>query len=735
MTTPVFASSPIGAAQHGVDVRPVLVRFTVALNRRRAYAPTHPMVMQAEQALYESLQGALRGRAAITLGVAHRELLVDQVPVAQGGATARELAGRLHRRGVGAITLSAGLSLDAVQRALTWLAHDPNATATRVSLGTGAAETVRAPDGTDEPPIVSGFAIAKVAYDRLSMTDEDSDAEREIAALWRSLAAVAFDNEILAAAGDLPDLEHATPADLADAIHERTGDRAFCGRVGSVVQSIASQLRTAAPAVRTEVAARLRALVTQLGTSDLGAIIRATGQGPEQRRFITSLLDVMPASAIVEWLELAANSTDQQLSHHLLRILTKLSAHAGERRTRIDTPEAFREATQALVAGWELDDPNPIAHGALLDFIASSTGAAAPAMPSGAPTVEDLSEHDRLAPDEDAVRLVQMACEIDVAGQDATTAAQSLVLAGHTALLFSWLTAAPGQSAARAMRSAVTSPETLLRTLLREPFDLTSARALLDDLDLGAAPVLLDALERARLRSARRLLLTTLTNFGPALVPLLLQRLEASPPWYFVRNLLLLLRDASAVDAAATGPQAGQRSLLTFLDHAQEQVRVEALRLLVELPTDREAAIRRALDDRSERVVTLAIDALSSPTAAPSAVGSARLERELANRLMRLVDAKAHDPDLLARAIRLLTLTSNPMVRDWLLAQVSKSSRFWRRLLLADTRPTVLAALHVLAVRYATDPRVVPVLALTRKRDPRDPRRLAVECAHAGGTT
>jgi hypothetical protein len=91
------------------------------------------MVMQAEQALYESLQGALRGRAAITLGVAHRELLVDQVPVAQGGATARELAGRLHRRGVGAITLSAGLSLDAVQRALTWLAHDPNATATRAA--------------------------------------------------------------------------------------------------------------------------------------------------------------------------------------------------------------------------------------------------------------------------------------------------------------------------------------------------------------------------------------------------------------------------------------------------------------------------------------------------------------------------------------------------------------------------------------------------------------------------
>lgn len=730
MTTSASTSFRTDAAPDGVDLRALLVRFTVALNRRRAYAAAHPMVAQAEQALYESFQGVLRARASITLGVAHRELLIDQASVEQAGATARELAERLHRRGVGAITISAGLSLDGLQRALTWLAHDPNATASRVAVGTDVTAAPPAARGADEPPVTTGFAIAKVAYERLALTDEDSDAQREIAALWRSLAAVAFDADIIAATSDGSDLENASPEALADAIRERIADRAFAGRVGSVVQSIASQLRTAAPGVRQEVASRLRAVVTQLGQSDLGAIIRATGGGPAQRQFITALLDVMPASAIVEWLELAANATDQQLSHHLLRILTKLSGHAGERRQATAAPEAFREASQALVAGWELDDPNPIEHGALLDFIAATTRTATPLAGGRAGLPEDLDEGERAAPDEHAIRLVQMACEIDVAGPDATAAAQSLVIAGHTALLFECLIAAPGQAAAQQLRHAVTTPEALLQTLLREPFDVSSARTLLGDLDIGAAPVLLDALERARPRSARRLLLSTLTQLGPSLAPLLLERLDASPPWYFVRNLLLLLRDTCADEATAVGQNGAHRSLLTFLDHSQEQVRMEALRLLMERPAERDAAIRRALDDRSARVVALAIDALASATA--STGSGAGLGREVANRLMRFADAKDGEADLRARAIRTLVLTSNPIVRDWLLAHVARSSRFLRRLTLADAQPTVLASLHVLAVRYATDPRVAPVLALACARPARDPRRLAVERAMPG---
>jgi hypothetical protein len=317
-------------------------------------------------------------------------------------------------------------------------------------------------------------------------------------------------------------------------------------------------------------------------------------------------------------------------------------------------------------------------------------------------------------------------------GSDAIAAAQTLAMAGHTALLFAWLANAPGRDAAQQLRSAVTSPDTLLRAMLREPFDASSSRALLADLDITSAPTLLDALERARPRSARRVLLTTLTAFGPALAPLLLQRLDASPPWYFVRNLLLLLRDVSAEGSAVNDPHSAHRSLHTFLEHAQEQVRLEALRLLLEMPDQRDAAIRRSLDDRSERVVALAIDALVSDLTA-GAGGNTLLNRDLSTRLMRLADARAQEPELCARAIRALVHTSNPMVRDWLIVLVRRTSRILRRTVLADAQPAVLAALQVLATRYATDPRVAPLIALARGRDARDPRRLAVERAHQEG--
>lgn len=782
MTTPTLASAPL-AATGGFDIRPVLVRFTVALNRRRAYAPNHPMVSQAESALHEALQEALAARSSFTLGVAHRELLVDQVPVEHGGATARELAERLHRRGVGAITLAAGLTLESLQGALDWLAHDPHATTSRIALGVATTESMPPPDEqADAPPTAPGLIIGRIAYARLAMSDEEGETDREVASLWRSLAAVAFDADIFGGgrttraaeqpagsgtargdrtdsandgsandgsaaggssddgvSGTCDDASEASAAtseetlpgelssrDVARLIAAHGNDDEFIGRVGSAVHSIAMRLRIATPAVRQEVAARLRAVLAQLSQSELGAIIRAAGQADAQRQFISALLDVMPASSIVEWLELTANATDQQLSHHLLRILTKLSVHTGPQQSAANTPDAFREATQALVAGWELDDPNPIEHGELLDFIAATErGPIDSALETAAPP-PDLHEQDRPAPDEMHVRLVQMACEINTAGSDAMSAAQSLVVAGHTALLFTWLAAAPGRDAARALHAAVTAPDTLLRALLREPFDTSAARALLADLEVSAAPALLDALERARPRSARRLLLTALTAFGPALVPLLLHRLDASPPWYFVRNLLLLLRDVSSDSGTVHDAHSPHRNLHTFLRHEQEQVRLEALRLLLELPEQRDAAIRQALDDRNERVVALAIDALTSHAASMGA-RTALLSRDMTTRLMRLVDAQEHDAELHARAIRALVYTSNPMVRDWLLTQVRRTSRILRRPALADAQPSVLAALHVLASRYATDPRVAPTLALARARDARDPRRLAVE--------
>ncbi len=89
----------------------LLMRFTGALNRRRAYAATHPMVVAAEDQLHESLCGQLTQRPVLTIGVAETELLIDGEQYVTRSSYARELASRLHRRGGGAITIQAGVPM------------------------------------------------------------------------------------------------------------------------------------------------------------------------------------------------------------------------------------------------------------------------------------------------------------------------------------------------------------------------------------------------------------------------------------------------------------------------------------------------------------------------------------------------------------------------------------------------------------------------------------------------
>jgi hypothetical protein len=748
----------------------MLVRFTIALNRRRAYAPTHPMVVQSDEGLHQALRAVLSNRPSFTLGIAHRELLLDLTPVEGGGAATRELAERLHRRQVGAITVQAGVSSEAVATMLAWLAADPHSASLRAESDPAPEQPITpdpnaAPQAPDTPPVIRDIHLTKIAYDRLVLHGGELERDASMAALWRALAAAALTDappdplrlhapepmrREAAASGDassdglargtepgdsgnealeseLDRLAEAPAEELADAIAGRTHEAAYARRVGVVLQTIAAQLRTAAPEVRREVATRLRSVLLRLGGSPLAAIIRASGNAAEQRRYVASLIDVLPAVAIVDWLEHMANSTDEQLSHHLLRILTKLSTHSGDRRASAERSDAFREAAQALIAGWELDDPNPIEHSSLLDHIVvGHVAPAAPLTPARADR-EEIGESDRERPDDEALRLVQMACEIDVAGAESLQAARALVAAGHVTLLLSILEAAPGRRAAAAFHDTITSREPLLHALLKEPFDAGAARALLQDIPFATAPTLLDALEHARVRSARRLLLNTLQGFGAPLIPLLQTRLNAAAPWYFIRNLLLLLRDVADAAQEQAHTSASDASLRAFLDHPQEQVRIEALRVLLDSPGSRDLAIRRALEDRSPRLVAAAIDALVSGSGADG-TGSRVMPREVAARLMRIADSPDLEPELAARSVRALSSASGPLVRDWLLALAGRRTRLLRRRALADG-PIALAALQVLASTYRHDPAAAEHLELARQLNPRDPRRLAVDAA------
>jgi hypothetical protein len=256
------------------------------------------------------------------------------------------------------------------------------------------------------------------------------------------------------------------------------------------------------------------------------------------------------------------------------------------------------------------------------------------------------------------------------------------------------------------LKTYISSPAAIKATLLREPLDHVAARSLLASLDETSCDVLLEALCDAQSRTTRRLIYDRLREFGPALAPRLSQRLEGAP-WYFVRNILGLMRDTAMVDGS-TAEFAGA-ALFRYLNHEQEQVRVEALRLLLDDPAARGLAIRQALGDSSERVLRLALTNLGTSEGQTLSVVTPDVE----TRLLRLIDAAAHPEDLLARAVSALVDASPSMsVRDRLLGMATRRTLVLRRMVLADPQPLVLAALEVLAARYAKDPKVVEALTL-----------------------
>lgn len=706
-------------------VRPVLVRMGVALTRRRSYGSTHPMVVQAELALDAALQQGLAAGATLALGVAHRQLLVDGEPLEDGGLIAEDLAERLHRRGVGALTIQRGVTLEGVQTLLGWLAQR---------------------DDADLPlPRIPAVTVGRVAYDRLALTDEAA-IQAEIEDVWRALASAALEEAdewrtAQGAAGHGAEGGHGgtggdgdgtvatsePPESVADAIRARAGQRAYVERLGGVLGSLATRVAKAPPGVRDVIGGWLQQVIARLDASTIVTIVTSAGDQRSQRALVGSVVDVLPLSAVVEWLDVASRANRQELSHHLLRLLSKLATHAGRPAGRGWSPDAFRTAARDLVVDWELGDPNPGEHAALLDHIARLNFPTVPLAPTRGDSGEwrAMTEAELTGNVGEAMRLVQMACELGVAGADALACVDTLMAAGRSRELLACLTHAAASEGARQLRARVLSPSGLNAMLKCEPFDAEAARQLLAVTDSALAPALLEALEAATSRTARRLIYDRLRSEGPALLPLLHQQLAANPPWYFARNLLALWRDiATLTDGAANASPAPEsasgaghadalRTIAGYQGHVQEQVRLEALRVLALEPLTCDAAISRALRDESARVVSTAIDAIITRLgAAPQTTLSREVARDVASRLMALVDDPQSEESTRARAVRALATTPVPTVRGWLLQLVSHRSRLLGRIRLAPSRPTTEAALDLLAEQYAHEDDVQRVLSL-----------------------
>ena len=641
----MLAAAPSGSASPTTPHAPMLLtRLVVAFSRRRSYPATHPLVLMADEQAFETVRALLNGRHSIAISVARHGVLVDDAPL--DSAVANDLAERLRLRGIGALAIDGAVTATALRDAIAWLATE---------------QTEGATDPSATPPSLPGIRITRIDYGKLALGDEPGGDLLSTEDIWRALALGANED--------------------ADAARN----------AGSVLLRVADQITRASGSSRTELAERLQEVLRTLQSSSLRRVVDSRGDSSDKRRFITQMIEALPADAIIDWVTAAAQATGEPLSPQLLRMLSSVLARAKQQSTVRDGDMSFRMAARELVNGWSLDEPVPQEHTVLLDRISAFDAMR---------VLADIT-------DTGAARVVQQAFEIDAFGPDAIEAAQQLLADGRVGNLMAWSAATSDGQSTQTVHTLLRAKGVVNAVLLRDPLDQHLARMLLTSLDAQAVDLLLDVLRDAQLRTARRLILARLREFGSDISEQLVARLDGAP-WYFARNLLTLLRECSANNDSAVSSHAALLQRLAA--DPQEQLRVEALRLLMLEPTTRDAALRRALDDTESRVVRMALDALSG------ANGNARsrvLPVDIWQRLVRLAEHDAHEDEIRSHAIRLLGhAPTSARIRDLLLSVVMVRSRIFRRVSLATPTAVSASALEVLARRYGSDAQVTDLLAI-----------------------
>jgi hypothetical protein len=663
-----------------------LVDLSVALHKHAMYPTGHPSLEPAAGAVVRRANRLLEARERIALGVARNQLIIEGVATDPTQPVLRRLAEGLHLHHLGAMSVSRGVDTAEIRSALLALSADSDRDG---PLG------LLPPDRLPAWPHVR---LHPLTFDRLAliadtpMADGATGGQRNSRGgeLWMGLATAAMANDVSAT----PIVSTpAEPAEVARAIDEHQGADAYDQVIVGYLLQIARELNEASHADAAALRRRTGRLIATLKPETLRRLVEMGGDAAQRRAFVLDAAQGMAVDAVVEILKAAADANGQTISHGLVRMLSKLAAHAelGQAQARPLADVALREQVGRLLDGWQLDDPNPEAYGHLLQHFATAGSEAAPA---------------RLGSDQadqaDPLRVVQMSLEVDAYGPLVEGAVDRVVFQGTVNALLQALDSRPDGAGATgdAILARLLQPAAIGAMLASEPIDFDSLDYLLGSMSLEGHTLLLDALVESENRTTRRKLLDRLSSTHLDIGPLIVARL-ADARWFVQRNMLVLLTRGGRAPVGF--------SATPWTKHPDGRVRHEAIRLQLTLPAEREVALRRALEDDDPRVLHIGLAALQE--GCPSSMASL---------VVRVAtDPKAAD-DLRVLAVRGLGRSREcfECLRG-LLHLVDGGRTFLRRRRLAPRTPILLAALRALADGWSAHPDAKPLLACaTASSDP-----------------
>jgi hypothetical protein len=652
------------------------MELAIALHRYAMYPPGHSSLVPALERVARRAEMLFRDRARIAVGVARSQLIVEGIATDVAHPLLRSFAERLHRHHLAALDFSRGLTLTELTEVIAAIAEDPD-------RGSGPLGEAAPGVGMHAWPHVRLHTLSIEGLDIVDAGEGARAACSRSAELWIGLANAALER---ADDGSSPALRN-EPGVVARAIDEHHGIEAYDQVIVGYLLQIARELGTADGTDTAVLRRRTAQLVGAMQPDTLRRLLEMGGDGRQRRRFVSDAATGMAAAAVVDVVEAAATAGGETISSGLLRMFTKLAAHAeaGTEPARLLADTALREQVQRLIDGWDLDDPTPDEYRTALNRLARA---------------DDSRERARRhGPYADPLRVVQMSLELDEETPGLLEAVDALVASAKVPELFDLLSETPSTSLADRLRAQLVSPRTVQTVVRGDRPDFAGLDALLPHLGAEALVPLFDLLIQSEDRHIRRAAFDRLRRAEAAAAPLAIERL-ADDRWYVARNLLLLIAQFEVV------PPGFDPS--PWLAHEDGRVRREALRAALRIGSMRDDALAAGLADTDPRVLTVAVAALHDGC-----------PPEAAQTLLELAARDTLDDDLRAGAIKALAeLRPDGRVLDLLLRITSPDTWLRWPAQLVKSRVS-LAALATLRAAWSRDARAAAVLKrAAASRDP-----------------
>ena len=710
------AGSPAGRATQEKratlprELSDFLIELSIALHKHAMYPGGHPTLGPAAEGVARRLDSLLGARGKLSLGVARDQLIIEGVATDPKNPVLHDLAERLHRHHLGAVSFTRGVSPAELEDALKLVAMDADRNADPIGLRPA-----------DRIPRWPHLELYPLTFERLELVGEEPGEGGDVtggrgALLWVGLARAALaadekekpppepnafrpqqqqaseglsdaeiDQALSAAKPGEMEASTAEPAAVARAIESHERGTAYDQVIVGYMLQIAEDLKQGG-AGAVALKKKMSRLITTLDQGTLERLLEMGGDQRQRRQFLLDATQGMSADAVVD-LARAASGTGAPISNAMLRMLRKLGQHAERgpvgRRTMAES--ALREQMAELVQGWELADPNPDAYAAALQKMSMST-----------PTLIAASEQ-AYAPEPD--RIVKMAIESGSVGEPVDRAVNDFMMKGRIPELVAILDAATQQNPATdRVRAKVQDPTMLFAALQTQPVDFSLVDQLVQQLGPRAADPMLDVLADSESRTLRRALIDRLVRIPDVTRPCLAKRI-ADPRWYVLRNMLYLAAELPGPPAVDATP---------FSQHEDPRVRREALRVLFR-STERTRAICTALSDDDPKVKRLALNAVTEGGVPEPAVPL----------IIAVASDDEQETELRVAAIRSLAGKGGRVALDALLKLTEIRRRSLMDLVAQSTAsPELVAAVAALGA-FRTEPRARERLELIAKgRDP-----------------